>query len=142
MEYEKSCGAVVYTKKDNVVKYVLIHSIKGDWGFPKGHMENGESEEQTALREIYEEVDLKVNILSGFRRVVEYPLPDKENVMKQVVYFCAEYSDQDIKALESELTTAVLVPYEEAMKLLSHENAKKILQEANDFLEKEVLWKK
>lgn len=142
MEYEKSCGAVVYTKKDNAVKYVLIHSIKGDWGFPKGHMENGETEEQTALREIYEEVALKVDILSGFRKAVEYPLPDKENVMKQAVYFCAEYSDQDIKALESELTTAVLVSYEEALNMLTHENAKKILQEVNDFLEKEVLWRK
>ena len=142
MKYEKSCGAVVFTKIDSEIKYVLIHSIKGDWGFPKGHRENDETEEQTALREIYEEVCLKVDILSGFRKSVEYPLPDKENVMKQVVYFCAEYCDQDIKPLESELTKAVLVSYEEAMQLLSYENAKKILQEVHDFLEKESLWKK
>ena len=139
MESEKSCGAVVFTKVNGEVRYVIIHSIKGDWGFPKGHMEKGETEEETALREIYEEVQLKVDILSGFRRAVEYPLPDKENVMKQVVYFCAEYSDQDIKALESELTNAVLVSYEEALKLLSHENVKKILQEVHEFLEKDIL---
>lgn len=142
MEYERSCGAVVYTVINDTVKYVLIQSIKGDWGFPKGHMEKGETEEQTALREIYEEVGLKVNILGGFKTEVEYPLPDKENVMKQAVYFCAEYQGQEIKALESEVSKTALASYEEAMKLFNFESSKRILQEAHDFLEKEILWKK
>ena len=142
MNYEKSCGAVVCTKINGMIRYVLIRSIKGDWGFPKGHMESGETEEQTALREISEEVGLKVNILKGFRVEDEYPLPEKENVTKQVVYFCAEYQDQDIKALESEVSDVSLVSYEEAMQLCSFESSKRILQQANNFLEKEVLWKK
>ena len=82
MEHEKSCGAVVYTKINGTIKYVLAQSLEGEWGFPKGHTEKGETEEQTALREIYEEVHLKVNILKGFRATDAYMLPGKENVIK------------------------------------------------------------
>lgn len=134
MEYEKSCGAVVYTKANGIIKYVLIQQLQGFWGFPKGHVEKGETEEQTALREIYEEVHLKVNILNGFRSTDEYALPDKENVIKQVVYFCAEYSSQDIIPQDAEVLRISLVPYEEALQLLTFESSKRILQEVNDFL--------
>lgn len=134
MEYEKSCGAVVYTKANGIIKYVLIQQLQGFWGFPKGHVEKGETEEQTALREIYEEVHLKVNILNGFRTTDEYALPDKENIIKLVVYFCAEYSSQDIIPQDAEVLRISLVPYEEALQLLTFESSKRILQEVNDFL--------
>ena len=134
MEYEKSCGAVVYTKANGIIKYVLIQQLQGFWGFPKGHVEKGETEEQTALREIYEEVHLKVNILNGFRSTDEYALPDKENVIKQVVYFCAEYSSQDIIPQDAEILRTSLVPYEEALQLLTFESSKRILREVNGFL--------
>ena len=134
MEYEKSCGAVVYTKANGIIKYVLIQQLQGFWGFPKGHVEKGETEEQTALREIYEEVHLKVNILNGFRTTDEYALPDKENIIKLVVYFCAEYSSQDIIPQDAEVLRISLVPYKEALQLLTFESSKRILQEVNDFL--------
>lgn len=46
MKYEKSCGAVVYTKINGELKYVLVQSIEGLWRFPKGHMKSGETEEK------------------------------------------------------------------------------------------------
>ena len=134
MKYEKSCGAVVYTKTKGTIKYVLIQSLGGAWGFPKGHMERGETEEQTALREIYEEVNLKVNILREFRATDEYALPNKENVIKQVVYFCAEYYGQDIIPQNDEVLRVSLVSYEEALQLFEFESSKRILKEAHDFL--------
>ena len=54
MKYEKSCGAVVYTKINDTIKYVLVQQLEGFWGFPKGHIEGNETEEENALREIYE----------------------------------------------------------------------------------------
>ena len=134
MELEKSCGAVVYTKTNGTVRYVLIQELDGAWGLPKGHMESGETEVQTALREIYEEVHLRVNIIKGFRATEEYVLCEKENTAKQVVYFCAEYDGQDMKAQDSELLRVSLLPYEEALPLLKLESSKRILQEAHDFL--------
>lgn len=134
MGYEKSCGAVVYTKISGAIRYVLIQQTAGFWGFPKGHVESGETEEQTALREIYEEVHLKVDIKKGFRTTDEYALPNKKGVKKQVVYFCAEYYDQDIIARDGELSRASLVSYEKALQLLKFESSKRILREAHDFL--------
>ena len=134
MNDEKSCGAVVYTKVDGTIRYVLAQSLDGFWGLPKGHMEKGETEEQTALREVYEEVHLRVSLLQGFRRTDAYALPGKENVLKQVVFFCAEYDDQEIIAQAEELQSACLATYEEALRLLAFESTKRILREAHDFL--------
>ena len=49
---EKSCGAVVIRTGGEGRRYLLTRSKKGVWGFPKGHMEAGETEHETALREI------------------------------------------------------------------------------------------
>ena len=54
MNIEKSCGAVVFTKENERIKYVLIRNLEGIYGFPKGHMEAGETEIETTLREVYE----------------------------------------------------------------------------------------
>ena len=134
MKYEKSCGAVVYTRINGTIKYVLAQSLEGFWGFPKGHMEKDETEEQTALREIYEEVHLNVRILKGFRTTDEHAIPNKENVIKQIIYFCAEYNNQEILFQEAELANASLVTYEEALQLFQFESSKRILKEVHDFL--------
>lgn len=43
---EKSCGAVVFTRTEEGVRYVLVQSSEGKFGFPKGHMEKSETEEE------------------------------------------------------------------------------------------------
>ena len=134
MTYEKSCGAVVYTKAEGTVKYVLVQSLEGYWGFPKGHMERGETEEQTALREILEEVRLKVRIREGFRTTDEHAIPGKADVIKQIVYFCAEYDHQEPVPQASELAAVALVTCEEAMEMFQFESSRRILREARDFL--------
>ena len=137
MKLEKSCGAVVYTHADGALKYLLIQSLEGFWGFPKGHMEPGETEEETALREIMEEVHLQVTLRKGFRTADEHPIPGKPGVIKQIVYFCAAYDHQDFAPQASELSAAALVTYEEALGLFQFESSRRILKEANDFLLRE-----
>lgn len=97
-------------------------------------MEAGEDEQATALREIWEEVGLHPNMIAGFRREESYPLPNKPGVMKQVSYFLAEYSGQEIRCQPEELSGASLLPYEEALQTLSFEGTRRILMEANRFL--------
>ena len=68
---EKSCGALVYRKKQDRLELLLIrHKNGGHWSFPKGHVETGETEPQTALREIKEETGLDVGLCEGFRQSV------------------------------------------------------------------------
>ena len=134
MQYEKSCGAVVFTRVDGKLRYVLAQNLEGYYGFPKGHMEAGETEVETALREIREEVGLSPRLIDGFRTCDEHPIPKKPGVIKQVVYFLAEYEDQEIAFQKEELMSAPLVSYEEAMALFVFEGSKRILTEAHAFL--------
>ena len=134
MTYEKSCGAVVFTRINNEIKYLLIRSLTGVYGFPKGHVEDGETEEETALREVREEVGLEVKLIPGFRSEDEYLLPRKRDTLKRVVYFLGEYSNRDFTYQREELTDAALYDYEQAMTLLQFEGGKRILTEANELL--------
>ena len=134
LQYEKSCGAVVFTRRNGGIKYVIIQSLEGYYGFPKGHMEAGEKEVETALREIYEETGLKVHILDGFRCEDEHPIPSKPGVMKRIIYFAAEYEDQQLRHQLEELMSVKLMTFEEAMDAFQWESSRRILKEVADFL--------
>ncbi len=134
MTWEKSCGAVVFTVEDGQIKYLLAQSLGGLYGFPKGHMEAGETETETALREVFEETHVRIDLLDGFRAVTEYAIPSKANTMKQVVYFLGEYRNQKIIHQKEELLSARLATYEEAIRLFRFEDSKQILAQANNLL--------
>ena len=136
MQYEKSCGGVVFTRNNDEIRYVIIQHLGGHWGFPKGHMELGETEENTALREIQEEIGISAKLIDGFRVEEQYPLPNKPGTTKMVVYFLAEYAGQEISHQKEELKAAYLLSYEEAVNQLTFEETKRILAKANTFLEK------
>ena len=136
MQYEKSCGGVVFTRNNDEIRYVIIQHLGGHWGFPKGHMEPGETEENTALREIQEEIGISAKLIDGFRVEEQYPLPNKPGTTKMVVYFLAEYAGQEISNQKEELKAAYLLSYEEAVNQLTFEETKRILAKANAFLEK------
>ena len=138
MQYEKACGAVVFTRVDGEIKYVIVQELEGHHGFPKGHVEGDETEIQTALREIWEETGLRPRLIDGFRKVSEHPLPNKPGVIKQIVYFAAEYKDQPIKRLESELLSAGLYTFEQAMSMFEYETSKEVLLAANEFITKYI----
>lgn len=129
MRYEKSCGAVIFTRENGKIRYVLAQHLGGHYDFPKGHMEPGETEQQTALREVFEEVHLQPILLDGFREEIEYS-PAKD-VYKQVVFYLAEYSGQQIIPQPEELRGASLVSFTEAMALLTYENSKQLLMKAH-----------
>ena len=137
MNYEYSCGAVVFTRIGGEPHYVLVRAKnqpEGCHGFPKGHMEAGETEEQTALREIYEEVGLRVKLLEGFRAVTEYDLPRPPDTRKRVVFFLAEYENQTVTIQESELASYAISPFDKALTLTEFADSKQILTDAHAFL--------
>ena len=135
--YEKSCGAVVYCQKDNNIKYLLVCEHGGYWVFPKGHMEDGESEHETALREIKEETGLNVTFIDGFQVKDEHNLAreGRPNTIKQTIYFLAKYEEQEFVPQESEVSQIVLVDFKTAMAILQFDSFKQILAQANSFLE-------
>ena len=136
MKMEKSCGGVVFTRRDDEILYVIIRHRGGHCGFPKGHMESGETEQETALREIREEVGLIVDLVGGFRAEERYALPGKNGIMKQVVYFLAEFADQAPIPQPEEIARVYLLLFEEALRMLPFPEARRILTQADQFLRK------
>ena len=135
MTTEYSCGAVVFTKVNEEIQYVIIQSLEGIYGFPKGHMEPGETETSTALREVLEETGLRVQIIDGFRYVDSHAIPSKPGVTKQITYFLAEYQNQPITYQKEELLSAQLMGFQDAMDAFQFESSRLILAQAHQFLQ-------
>ena len=137
---EKSCGTVLYTVKDNVIHYVLLKARDdGYCGFPKGHVEAGESEHETALRETWEETSIRAEIVGDFRREVTYTM--KNGNEKTVVYFLARFFGQTPTHNPGFETCDYLVlPLEDACKELTFENTRKFLKEAAVYIRKNNMY--
>lgn len=131
--YESSCGAVVFREENGEKKYLLIRNRRSaHWGFPKGHVENGETKEETAIREILEETGLNVEIIPSFSQSSEYTIQGK--IEKSVVIFLAKTNETDYRMQEEEIEECGWFSFDEAMKTLNYDNDKRILQEALIFI--------
>ncbi len=131
--FEKSCGTILYTRLNGDVRYLLIRSADGFCGFPKGHAEAGEREEETALRETWEETSIRASLLEGFRREISYPMSrEKRKTRKTEVYFLAEYQDQQPETNPGfEKLDYLLLPYDQAYALLPYEDIRGLFETAN-----------
>lgn len=141
MKKEKSCGCIIFDKASH--SKVLIVYEKGPkfWGFPKGHVEVGETEIQTALREVKEEVGLDVKILDEkYRYAINYIIEDK-HVNKTSVFYLAETVDDDIKIInqEAEIEDSKWVTVDEAFDILTFDNNKEVLKKAWKDIKKQNL---
>ena len=129
MKYEKSCGAVIFDGD----KILVLQQAEGHWGFPKGHVENNETEIETAIREIKEETNLDIEINEKFRYSEKY-FPTK-GIEKEVVYFIAKKVGGIIKPQEEEVQKIEWYNFENAIKRLTFKNSRKILRKAwNDYI--------
>lgn len=117
--------------------YLFLHYPGGHWDFPKGHVEERDaSEHATALRELEEETGItNVEIIDGYRNPMHYDFHrgKREIVKKTVVYFLAETKDLDVQ-LSHEHQGAVWLPYEEGLQQLTYDNARDLLEKAEQHL--------
>lgn len=127
--YEKSCGAIVFYKKKRNTKVLLVKNSNGRyWSFPKGHIEHGENEQQTAIREIKEETGLDVTLIKEFREISEYCPFGK--IRKRVVFFLAQAFTDVVKIQEEEIDSFMWVDLQQARKLCTYENDLRIIDKA------------
>ncbi len=135
MIVEKSAGVVVFYRGAQI-EYLLLHSSY--WGFPKGHIESGESERAAAMREVREEAGLHVALLEGFRQVDEYSFARREElVSKQSVYFLGQAASRAAR-ISWEHDDLAWLPFDDALARLEYEGGKTILRKADEFLKRKT----
>ena len=125
---EKSCGAIIFRYKRGKLEFLLVKQKSMNWGFAKGHVIRGESETQTALREIKEETNLDVDLLKGFRESGYFYM---KRTKKQVVFFLARARpDQVVTPQAVEILDYCWVDFDKANELLKFHNVKMMLERA------------
>ena len=137
MSKEKSCGAIVFKRQKDGIKYLLLHYEAGHWDFPKGNEEKHEKEEQTAAREIKEETGIEdIEFADGFKETIKYFYKNGEETMyKEVVFFLAQSATESV-VLSKEHSGYAWMSYEHAEKKLTFNNSKDLVRKANQFLDK------
>ena len=137
MNWEYSCGAIVFTKENGNILFAVVQEQSGAYSFPKGHMESSETEMETARREVFEETGLKPDFLPGFRTEDEYDLAEKPGTRKRVTYFLAEYENQTLVPRQGEIRRIQLLSFDQALSCFEHEGSKAVLTKAQAFLTKQ-----
>ena len=146
MPKEISAGAVIFRREDSKIYYLLLHYTARHWDFPKGHIEEGEKEEDTVKREAAEETGIKdIKIIEGFKEWIKYFFREnynskknkkkdrKEWIFKTVIFYLAQTQTKEVK-ISFEHKGFKWLRYEDALKQLTFKNAKEILKKANDYL--------
>lgn len=116
--FEKSAGVILYKKINGKPHYLIIYSKKNYPGFPKGHIEYGETEETAAKREVLEETGIRVELKSNFRETMSYIVFDTP-IQKEVVLFLAEMPENEKINIDiNELNGFEIVTFDEAKSIL------------------------
>ena len=107
------------------------------WGFPKGHIEAGESEAETACREVKEETFVDIEIIPGFEEITKFKLVEENTTRNRIVkYFIGKPLTTKLKAEPNELKNVSWMQVDDAMRLLTFECDKIVLEKAIAFLKK------
>ena len=126
---EKSCGCVII---ENNKVLLILQQNDAYWGFPKGHVENGETEIETAKREVKEEVGLDVKIDESKRYVTNYIV--RNEIDKTSVFYMATPIGGKIQKQDSEVKEVKWCTFEEALTLITFDNLKEVLRNVTEDL--------
>lgn len=131
---EKSCGCIIIKNRKVLLVYEKNRNF---WGFPKGHMEEGENEIQTALREVKEEVGLEVEIDEEKRYTLNYIIRDE--IDKTTVLYIARPKSEEIVMQESEIENIKWCDFDEALNTLTFENWKDMFKKVIKDIDNEII---
>lgn len=142
VEWEVSVGAVVYREHKGVREYLILRYPSGHYDFPKGHVEKGETEEETLRREVLEETGIEDITILPRRKTITYYYVAKGGelrkrraqkkgyyIFKEVHFYPAQTETRKV-ALSHEHTGYVWLTYKKAMRRVTFENARKMLDMA------------
>ena len=109
---------------------VTQHSKHHGWDFPKGHIEQGESSEQAAIREVKEETGVKAKIIEKIGQTEYFYFDSGERVFKTVVFFIMKFLEQGVATTGFEVESIVWLPVDEVGNKLTFKDTKELWKKA------------
>ena len=112
------------------VQYLLIYDHHHRWGFPKGHVEKGETALEAAKRECFEETGIEVLNITNIPVFIEcYTVGVGAGAYEKVnTYYLAEAKETKVRA-GSDALKGGFFELSEALRLLDSEEKKRMLRE-------------
>ncbi len=135
MPVHRSAGAIIFREEGTGLLFLLLHYEEGHWGAPKGHIEKGETIEETARREINEETGLTdIEFKPGFKQVVKYFFQDPTGrIFKIVTFLLAQTRTEEIR-ISFEHTGYEWLPFDQALAQTTYKDEKDLLKKAAQYL--------
>lgn len=139
---EPTSGGIIFRRdKDKVVELLLVQDGKDRWTIPKGHIEEGETAEQTARREIKEEAGLSnIEILGWLGKInFRYRRFDKLVLMTTQIYLVRATGDSDEIKKEEWMNGIKWFKFNDALEAIEYEDIGKLMLLAMKRIRKENL---
>jgi 8-oxo-dGTP pyrophosphatase MutT (NUDIX family) len=148
---EKSCGVILVLRREgDEDKFLLLYQNQRvpHWSFPKGHMEEGETSRETAIRELQEEAGITEiefadlpSILEEYdfeTRPTERSFGQEKGKIKHKIneFFIAFTKNDEVTPQEDEILDYKWVTYREALKTFTYEQPKEVLKKVQKYLAK------
>lgn len=136
---EHSAGVVLFKEMNGTREYLILHYPNGHFDLPKGHIEGDETEIEAAVRELEEETCIdEVEIIEGYREMINYEFRHAGHlIQKDVVFFLGRTPKEEV-TISHEHQDFMWMPYEQAHKKLTFDNAKALLEKAEQHLNKKT----
>jgi len=133
---ETSAGGVVYRIVDGSPLYLLIRDSYRNWGFPKGHVEEGELPDDAALREVSEETGLSDLAMRGLIETIDWHFRFRGTLIHKICHFyLMETAESTTSPQRTEgITACRWLPFGAAEELISYANARDVLRKARTLL--------
>lgn len=136
-DLEVSAGGIVFRRTpDEGTRYLLIKDSYDNWGFPKGHIEDGETPAEAAFRETEEETGLSGLVLQGPIRLIDWHFRFRgRHIHKYCHFFLFESVEGDACPQGDEgITACEWHTLDEALETLSYDNARGVLKRAGEMV--------
>ncbi|HRN52292.1 MAG TPA: NUDIX domain-containing protein, partial [Gemmatimonadaceae bacterium] len=134
---EVSAGGIVFRRDGERTFYLLIRDPYRNWGFPKGHLEEGEAPDAAAVREVAEETGIAAVEVRSAVETIDWTFRFRGRKIHKTCHFFLMETEQRRTAPQAKegITACRWATYEQATKMIAYDNARAVLEQAHAILQ-------